>query len=94
MLEASRNKVVLPDLKKTISTAESFIVKYNSTYAVIEKIMDLQSDIANVRLKIKTGSTSLQNIETAKKELEKQLEICPECGTALSEESRKKLLER
>jgi exonuclease SbcC len=91
-LEAS--DIILPENLEVVSTAKDTLQKYIDTEKKIETIFDLFEDIKEVESKISNSSASSVKVEAEKRELEEQLEECPECGTTLTEESKKTLLGR
>lgn len=92
--KVKENDIILPENLEIVSTAKDILQKYIDTDKKIETIFDLFEDIKAIEKKINNSSTSLVKVEAEKRELEEQLEECPECGMTLTEESKKTLLGR
>ena len=92
--KVKENDIILPENLEIVSMAKDVLQKYIDTDKKIETVFDLFEDIKVIEEKISNNSVSLVKVEAEKRELEEQLEECPECGAALTEESKKTLLGR
>lgn len=88
------NEIVLPENLEVLSTVEGTLERYNNIDAELEVLINLIDDIQIVEAGITTSTKQLEQLEFEELQLKEKLEICPSCGSALTEESKQTLLGR
>jgi len=87
-------KIILPENIEGFSNVNAIILKYNNMYKEVEELNLLVEKLKKVGERIFNLDNQLQVSKESEKKLMNQLDICPSCGTKLSEESRKYLVNR
>lgn len=86
-------KISLPEDLSFLSAIESVGDKYNDTYDKVNLLLDIQEQLQSIETSITKINVQVTKLEEEKRLLISQLDICPTCGSQLTEKTRKYLLE-
>jgi exonuclease SbcC len=87
-----KDRIVLPEDLTILFTIEEVGQKYNDIYSKVNVLLGIREGLLNIDIEIKKMDNQLLQLEKEKQLLISQLEICPSCGSSLTEESKKCLL--
>lgn len=88
------NKIVLPEDLTILSTVEAVSEEFDDQCERLDRLLVLSKDLRVVVTKITDYDKQIGQLEIEEELLKEQLQSCPSCGTELTEESKKVLLER
>lgn len=92
MKQIKKYEINLPEDLEILSSGNLVLEKYNLVYKKIDTIVDLLEQTYDVESKISDTNHQLKRLESEEKQLEEELDVCPSCGTELTNESKKCLL--